>query len=319
MLSSLPAALLRPEHLTPLKSNLNRPESLHFLGDGRFACSSRGRGVTLFDTQGNRRELGPENAQANGHELIPNGIAPLKDGGFLIANIGEGGGVWHLSAEGALTPHLMEVDGIHLAAANFVMTDDLGRVWITVSTTSLPRFDAYSDQVANGLLILQDDSGTRILADDIAFSNECRVSPDGTKLVISETFGRRVTQFDLKDGALSGRCVLAQFGRGDFPDGCRYDQAGNLWLTSIVSNRLWRISATGEADLILADTDEAHVDWVETALAEGRMGREHFYENGATTLRNLASIDFSPDGRTAWLGSLAGDTVYSLDLSKIAG
>ena len=313
----LPEPRLSASALVPVETNLSRPESIHVLSDGTFAASCRGRGVSLFDGKGARRDLGPENAVANGHELIPNGIAPQADGSFLLANIGEGGGIWRLGAEGALTPHLMEVDGVHLAAANFVMTDALGRTWITVSTTSLPRFDAYSDEVANGLLILQDDQGARILADDIAFANECRLAPDGGGLVIAETFGRCVTRFDLEGNTLSNRRVLAQFGQGDFPDGCRYDRQGHLWLASIVSNRLWRISPEGEAVLVLADSDPAHIDWVESALAQGRMGREHFYENGQTQLHNVASIDFSRDERTAYLGSLAGDTVYALDISTI--
>jgi len=313
----LPEPRLSASTLVPVQKNLSRPESIHVLPDGTFAVSCRGRGVSLFDGKGARRDLGPVNALANGHEVIPNGIAPQNDGSFLLANIGEGGGVWRLSADGALTPHLMQVEGVHLAAANFVMTDALGRTWITVSTTSLPRFDAYSDTVANGLLIVQDDQGTRILADDIAFANECRLTPDGRGLVIAETFGRRVTHFDVDGGALSGRRVLAQFGPGDFPDGCRYDRHGHLWLTSIVSNRLWRIPPIGEPVLVLADSDPAHIDWVESALAQGRMGRDHFYENGKTTLHNVASIDFSADERTAYLGSLAGDTVYALNISTI--
>lgn len=313
----LPQPRLSASALVPVQRNLSRPESIHVLADGTFAASCRGRGVSLFDGKGMRRDLGPAEAMANGHALIPNGIAPQADGSFLLANIGEGGGVWRLSAQGALTPHLMAVEGVHLAAANFVMTDRQGRNWITVSTTSLPRFDAYSDKVANGLLIMQDDQGARILADDIAFANECRLTPDGRGLVIAETFGRRVTRYDLGGGKLLNKRVLAQFGAGDFPDGCRYDRHGHLWLASIVSNRLWRISPEGEAVLVLADSDPAHIDWVETALAQGRMGREHFYENGKTTLHNVASIAFSDDERTAYLGSLAGDSVYALDISTI--
>jgi hypothetical protein len=319
MSGTLPQPLLPTNALQVVEQRLSRPESIQVLGPNSFAASCRGRGVSLFDGNGARRDLGPEGAMGNGHELIPNGIAPLPDGSFLLANIGEGGGVWRLSPEGELSPHLIEVDGIHLAATNFVMMDPVGRIWITVSTTSLPRFNAYSNKVANGLLIVQDETGTHILADDIAFANECRLTPDGSGLVVSETFGRRVTRFDLEGKRLVRRRTLAQFGHGDFPDGCRYDSKGHLWLTSIVSNRIWRIAPNGEAVLILADTDPAHVEWVEAALAQGRMGRDHFYDCGNTTLRNVASIAFSADGRTAWLGSLAGDTVYALNIASIVG
>lgn len=317
MCDSLLSPLLSVDSLRLMRDRLARPESIQVIGPDLLAASCRGRGVSLFDSHGRYEILGPLDARANGHELIPNGIAPQADGGFLIANIGEGGGIWHLSADGSLRPHLLEVEGVHLAAANFVMTDTLGRNWITVSTTSLPRFDAYSNTVANGLLIVEDKRGARILADDIAFSNECRLTPRGDGIVISETFGRRVTRFDFDGNTLSNRRAFVQFGHGDFPDGCRYDSQGHLWLTSIVSNRVWRISPEGQAVLVLADTDPVHVEWVETALAEGRMGREHFYECGATTLRNVASIAFSDDESTAWLGSLAGSEIYALPISSI--
>ena len=300
------------EQVRHIGQNLDRPESVHIRADGSFAVSHRGRGVSLVTPEGAVTTLGPSPAIAGGAELIPNGIGPQVDGSFLIANIGEGGGIWRLTREGALTPVLMEVDGIFLAAANFVMTDAQGRMFVTVSTVSRPRFAAYSDKVADGLLIMVDADGPRILADDICFSNECRLTPDGGGLVISETFSRRVTHFDLDGRAATNRQTLVQFGEGDFPDGIRFDAAGHLWVTCIVANRLYRVAPDGTADLILEDCDPAHVARVEEALAAGRMGREHFYEVGESRLGNIASIDFSADGRTAYLGSLCGTSILSI-------
>ncbi len=300
------------DQVSRLGQGLVRPESVQVISDDLLAVSHRGRGVSFVHSDGSVRTVGPTNARANGEELIPNGIAALPDNGFMLANIGEGGGVWHLSPEGDLSAHLMEVDGVFLAATNFVMTDAAGRLFITVSTVSRPRFAAYSDKVADGLIIVVDDHGARILADDICFANECRLTPDGTGLVVSETFSRRITRFDFVNGHLTNRRTLAQFGRGDFPDGIRYDREGYLWVTCIVANRLWRVSPDGTAELILEDCDPEHVDRVETALAEGRMGREHFYDCGKSRLGNIASIDFSNDGETAYLGSLCGTSLLSL-------
>ncbi|MFT4961422.1 MAG: hypothetical protein ACI92Z_002513 [Paracoccaceae bacterium] len=192
------------------------------------------------------------------------------------------------------------------------MTDAQGRTFITVSTVSRPRFAAYSDKISDGLLIMVDASGPRILADDICFANECRLTPDGTGLVISETFSRRVTRFDLDGTGVSNRRTVAQFGEGDFPDGIRFDSAGHLWVTCIVANRLYRVAPDGTKVLILEDCDAAHVAAVETALADDRMGRQHFYEVGNSRLGNIASIDFSADGATAYLGSLCGTSILSI-------
>ncbi|WP_413205795.1 SMP-30/gluconolactonase/LRE family protein [Rhodospirillum sp. A1_3_36] len=308
-------AIVPLDQVTVIGRDLNRPESVHVAADGTLQVSHRGAGVSRIDPGGHRHLCGQEDRTANGHELIPNGIAPLPDGGYLVANIGEGGGVWRLSPQGVLTPHLMEVDGVFLAAANFVKVDGQGRVWITVSTVSQPRFKAYTDKVSDGLIIVQDGAGARIVADDICFANECRIGPSGRDLYVSETFGRRVARYDLAaDGTLSNKDVFSQFGQGDFPDGCRFDAAGHLWLTCIVSNRIYRIAPNGDARLVLEDLDPAHVDWVEEALAEGRMGREHFYRAGGAILGNVASIDFSADGRRAYMGSLCGTGVTTFEL-----
>ncbi len=173
---------------------LQRPESVQVAPDGSLYASHRGAGVTQICRDGTQVLIGRKGMTANGHELVPNGIAALPDGSFLIANIGEGGGVWRLERDGRLTPYLMEVDGQFLAAANFVERDAAGRTWITVSTVSQPRFLAYTPNVADGLVILVDDRGARIVADDICFANECRVGPSGRDFYVSETFGRCVTR-----------------------------------------------------------------------------------------------------------------------------
>lgn len=303
------------DRVSIIGTGLQRPESVHVQPDGSLFASCRDVGVVQLLADGTKRLIGQAGRQANGHELIPNGIACLPDGSFLLANIGEGGGVWQLSNEGELTPYLMEVDGQFLAAANFVMRDGQGRTWITVSTVSQPRFAAYTPDVADGLIIVQDDKGARIVADDVCFANECRIGPSGRDLYISETFGRRVTRYDLAaDSGLSGASTFCAFGRGDFPDGCRFDAAGHLWLTCIVANRIYRISPGGQARLVLEDCDPAHVDWVEAAVGEGRMGREHFYKTGGEKLANVASIDFTSDGRQAYMGSLCGQGIATFEL-----
>jgi hypothetical protein len=311
-----PTAKLSFGDVTLVGNKLDRPESIHVSADGGLIVSHRARGVSRITKDGRVTTHGPDPACVNGAELVPNGIAPQADDSVLIANIGEGGGIWCLKPDETLEPVVSVVDGIELAAANFVMSDSEGRIWITVSTVQQPRYNAYSDKVADGLIVLIEDGEPRILADDICFANECRLTPDGGGLVVSETFARRITRFDLGPDGLSNRRTLFQFGRGDFPDGIRYDRAGTLWVTCIVSNRLWQIAPDGTACLILEDRDDALIDRVETALSEGRMGREHFYDTGQSRLGNIASIAFSDDESRAYLGSLCGTSILSIPVPQ---
>lgn len=293
--------------------DLNRPECVLCLASGDLFVSHKGAGVTHIAPDGRQHIIGHAN-DVGGHELVPNGIALLPDGSFLIANIGEAGGVWRLQRDGTIEPYLLEADGEPLAAANFVMNDERGRVWITVSTRKQPRYLAYSADVADGFVVLADERGARIVADGCVFTNELRLAADGRNVYVSETFARRISRFPVRtDGTLGSREEFATFGYGTFPDGIAFDEEDHLWVTSIVSNQLIRIAPNGRSDVLLEDSVAEHVDAVERALAEGRMGREHFYTIKSRRLRNIASVAFGgPDRRTVYLGSLMGTTLAML-------
>lgn len=303
---------IEPGSFRSVGRGLARPECVIACGNGELFASCRGAGITRILPDGSQSVIGAH-AQVLGHEFIPNGFCMLENGDFLIANIGEGGGVWRLDRNGNLTPFLLEVDGVALSAANFVLRDVVGRIWITVSTKLIPRFLSYRSNVANGFVVLVDEKGARIVAEGLAFANELRINAAGNVLYVSETFGRRIARFEISsEGLLSKRSVAAEFGHGAFPDGFALDAEDCLWVTSIVSNRLYRVTTSGKISILLEDSDASHVDTVETALAEERMGREHFYSMKSRALKNIASIAFGgEDLKTAYLGSLLDDRLIS--------
>src|SRR5919109_3835993 len=77
------------------------------------------------------------------------------------------------------------------------------------------------------IALVTPDGSARQVADDIAFPNGMVVTPDNSTLIISESFGRRLTAFDIaEDGSLSGRRVWAE----DIgPDGICMDAEGAIW------------------------------------------------------------------------------------------
>jgi sugar lactone lactonase YvrE len=299
---------------------LNRPECVLTFDSGDLLVSHKAAGVSHIRPDGSVAVVG-NHSEIEGSELVPNGIALSPDDRVLIANIGPAGGLWSLDGEGRLAAVAREADGSPLAAANAVAVDDLsGRIYISVSTRRQPRFEAYSRQVADGFVALVGKGPPHIVADSLSFPNELRIAADGRSLYLSETFGRRITRFAIgTQGALSDPETFAEFGPGDFPDGIALDAEDHLWVTSIVSNRLYRISPSGHVDRLFEDADPAFVAEVEQALAENRMGSEHFYTQGADRLPNIASIAFGgPDRRTAYLGSLLGNTLMAWR-SPVAG
>ena len=270
----------------------------------RLYVAHRGGGILRIEPDGSQALLQWQ-MPAGAHDFIPNGFALLPDGTFLIANMGHDGGVWARRPAGQVEPYLMDVDGERLAKANFVFNDEHGRVWITATTRSDPLSKAMTGlgqpELKDGFVCMVDGTGSqasdaRIVADGFAFTNEARIDPGGEFFCVVETQGRRITRFRLgPSGDLSGRETFATFGHGTFADGIAFDAEGHLWVTSIVSNRLFRIAPDGKAALVFEDSNTDHVAKVEYALSDGSISRDHFYmRSGARFRTSPASLSAAP-------------------------
>jgi sugar lactone lactonase YvrE len=254
----------------------------------------------------------------DGRLLRPNGIALNADGSFLVADLGEEkGGVFRLTRHGEVSVFVDRVDGLELPPANFVFTDHLRRTWITVSTRRIPRASAYRRDVADGFIIRVvrvDEKGARIVADNLGYTNEAAIHPDGRWLYVNETFARRLVRFPLKANAeLGSPEVVTVFGEGTYPDGLAFDAHACAWIVSIVSNRVIRVLPDGSQQLMLQDADDEHVAWAEKAFLDGRLGRPHLDTIRGKRLKNISSLAFGGNElRTLHLGCLQGDRIARL-------
>jgi sugar lactone lactonase YvrE len=260
-----------------------------------------------------------------GEVLKPNGIAIRKDGSFLLAHLGsELGGVFSLQRDGQTRPVLTEVDGIALPPTNYPLEDAQGRLWITVSTRLKPRALGYRNTCSDGFIICMDDptdpKSARIAADGLGYTNEIAFDPTGQWLYVNETFTRRLSRFAIRaDGSLGSKQVMTEFGAGTYPDGMAFDVEGHVWIVSIVSNRVIRVSPSGEQQIWLEDVDSDHLAWVEQAYQSHSMGRPHLDAVKSKQLRNVSSLAFGgPDLRTGYLGCLLGESVATLRM-PVAG
>ena len=296
---------------------LSRPESVIATAKGEIFVSDHVCGV---------HELGKPKKTLQGVPpgFLTNGIALTPEREFLVANLGTtcGGGVWRIDRQHRLTPMLMEVDGVPLTSTNFVTIDVSGRTWISMSTRMVPRELAFNAEIADGFIAVIDPRGARIVADGIAFTNECRVDPSGRWLYVNETYGRRLSRFPILGQdvcRLGPKEVVHTFTDGDFPDGLTFDAQGGVWVACVVSNRVVRIDANGNASVVLEDPDAASIASAEARYAQGSLSRGDIDSGGARSLRNVSSVAFGgADLRTVYLGNLAGDRLATFR-SPIAG
>lgn len=313
------------EHLSFVGHGLSRPECAlaHQSGVVVVPDWTEDGGVSVvFPDNSVKRHLAANWAEVAAQcgldePLRPNGICLLDGGAILMAHLGaEKGGVFRLDPDGRVSVEMFEVEGQTLPPSNFVTVDDTGRLWVTVSTRKLPRAAAYRHDVADGFIVRVDQKGARIVADGLGYTNECLVHPDGKRLFVNETFARRLTSFDIgADGSLGNRHTIATLGKGIFPDGLAFDWRGDAWLTSIVSNRVLRVTDSGHVEVYLEDVDPGHIEWVEQAWCDHEMGRPHLDKAAGKRLRNVSNLAFcGRDLDHAVLGCLLGDRLATFEM-----
>ena len=306
-----------PGPINTIGSQLNRPECVLAHGSGYLFTSdwSGQGGVSVIAPNGDTHRILADYPS----RIKPNGIALRQNGTFLLAHLGDDkGGVFEMDHMGNTTPFMTELNGQVLPPTNFVVEDVEDRSWITVSTRQIPRAAAYRYDVSDGFILMQQGGTTRIAADGLGYTNECLLSQDGSTLFVNETFGRRLSAYSVnRNHTLGPRRTVAVFGAGTFPDGLCQDEDGNLWITSIVSNRVIKVTLGGEIQTLIEDVDPEHVDIVESAYQEHSMGRPHLDQVRSSTLRNISSLAFGgADRRTGYLGCLLGESIYSVSLPE---
>jgi sugar lactone lactonase YvrE len=292
--------------------------TLQFVGEGlsRPECvlATRSGDIFVSDTRGGASMIRPDGtvvftkARGGPDDLFPNGIALLPDRSYLLANLGPSGGVFRLHLDGRVEPVLTQLEGKPLPPTNFVAIDRAGRTWVTVSTRQFPRELAARKDVADGFVVLIDERGPRIVADGLGYTNEALVDPSGRWLYVNETFGRRTSRFQIRpDASLGERETFAEYGPATFPDGMAFDAEGAVWIVSIASNRMIRITPDGRHHVMMEDQAADVLARVEEAYQADRLTRAEMDAGAPRTLANLSSLAFGgPDLRTLYLGSLFG-------------
>lgn len=110
-------------------------------------------------------------------------------------------------------------------------------------------FDLHCDdpQPAPAKLAFVDESGkSSVAADDLKFPNGSVITPDGKTLIVGESWGAKLTAFDIADdGTLSGRRIWAET-RPAVPDGICLDTDGGIWIASPTTQDVRRYKEGGE-------------------------------------------------------------------------
>jgi sugar lactone lactonase YvrE len=304
----------RLDDLEQVGSGLNRPECVLAARDGSLYTCDWTLGIARTAPDGT---TGPALAtDLIGQGFRPNGIALTADGDFLFANLGKGGGVWRVGRSGEPAPFATELAGGRIPHANFVLADG-DRVWITISATTR-NHQHYTAEEKSGQILLVQDGTVTVAAEGLNWTNELRISPDGTHLFVNETFACRTTRYDVgADGTLSGP-VAVTFPTDTYPDGLAFDAEGGLWVTSVITNRLIRVAPDLSWTVLFEDLTPSGREAI-AAYAKGDLTFDHIAQSRGSRVSNLSSVAFGgPDRKTLYLGGLGVDAIGVLH-SPVAG
>ena len=143
--------------------------------------------------------------------------------------------------DGSLVTHA-DLGGLSEHPWNDIVVDGRGNAY--VGNTG---FDFPGGEFAPGILALvTSDGSARRVADGVEFPNGIVVTPDNSTLIVAESYGNRLTAFDIAaDGSLSNRRVWADLKYG-VPDGICLDAEGAVWYGDVPNKRCVRVREGGE-------------------------------------------------------------------------
>jgi sugar lactone lactonase YvrE len=170
---------------------------------------------------------------------LPFCIDWLPDGRLLVVS-GREGLLLRLEPDGSLVTHA-DLTSLADPPWNDIVVDGRGNAYIGNT-----GFDFPGGEFAPGILALVTPDGTaRQVADGVAFPNGVAVTPDNTTLILAESYGSRLTAFDIAgDGSLSNRRVWAELD-GGAPDGICLDAEGAVWYADVPNKQCVRVREGG--------------------------------------------------------------------------
>ena len=184
----------------------------------------------------------------------PSGLGWLPDGRLLIVSMRDAR-VLRREPDGSLVCHADLSDHVN-GLLNDMVVDSRGRAFVGEF-----GFDLMGGaDLKPGILLRVDPDGTVTkAAGEMWFPNGSVITEGGT-LLVDETFGNRVTAFDIaEDGTLTNRRTWAKFGElpaeREFgkmlpqiviaPDGCCLDVDEQMWIADGLGGRVRRVRQGG--------------------------------------------------------------------------
>jgi sugar lactone lactonase YvrE len=141
-------------------------------------------------------------------------------------------------ADGSLVRHAELTGGF-----NEIVVDGRGNVYLNGAGFNPLNGEKFAPGI---ITLVEPDGSTKQVAEGIAFPNGMAITPDGSTLIVADSYSKKLTAFDIvSDGGLSNERVWADLGNG-VPDGICIDAEGAVWYADVPNKRCVRVREGGE-------------------------------------------------------------------------
>ncbi|THD45167.1 MAG: SMP-30/gluconolactonase/LRE family protein [Bradyrhizobium sp.] len=233
----------------PVTHSSEKPEAKTLLTDIAFGESPRWRGDRFWFADWGAKEIVAVDANGSREVMVrvsfpsfPMSFDWLLDGRLLVVSARDGL-LLRQEPDGSLATHA-DLNGLAPKGLpwNELVVDGRGNAYINNTGFEFPGGEFAPGSIA----LLTSDGSVRKVADGIAFPNGMVVTSDNATLIVAESYGQRLTAFDIApDGGLSNRRIWAGTGQ-DHPDGICLDAQGAVWYADVASKRCVRVRKGGE-------------------------------------------------------------------------
>lgn len=183
----------------------------------------------------------------------PSGLGWMPDGSLLVVRM-ERREVWRRWPDGRFARHA-DLTGHSVYLCNDMVVDAQGRAYVgnfgfdlDAELKARGAESVIADHPQAMLALVQPDGsvGDAAPGERFSFPNGMVIKPDDTSLVVAETFGGRLSAFDIDaDGTLSNRREWAPTWPR-VPDGICLDASGAIWIANPLAPECALIAPGGE-------------------------------------------------------------------------
>lgn len=165
----------------------------------------------------------------------PGGLGWLPDGTLLVVSMLDRR-LMRLDPDGLVArADLHDLTTFHL---NDMVVDRFGRAYIGNFGFDV---DAGDEPVGANMVCVAPDGDAWVVIEQLLFPNGAVITEDGATLIVAESFGQRLSAYDIADdGSVSNSRVWADL-RPNVPDGICLDAEGAVWVADPVNRGVMRV------------------------------------------------------------------------------